>query len=667
MRMLLLKSLWVLSGLCCLAAACGAGAAESRDLAGIWRFRIDRDDRGLAEEWHKAPLAGDATIRLPGTMQSQGFGDPISVETPWTGTIVDRSWFTAPEYEKYRRPGHFKVPFWLQPERYYKGAAWYQREIEVPAAWRGRRVVLTLERPHIETRAWLDDRELGVNNSLSTPHVRDLGTAVAPGKHRLTIRVDNRLVVDVGINSHSVTDHTQGNWNGIVGRIELSATPPVWVENLQVIPRDRRSIAVRCTIGNATGRDQQVFARLEFAAPENALGPPPGVRLVSLKGPRTTFTAQYHLGPEAPSWDEFHPALYRVTASVNGEPPSSRTASFGLREIGASGTQFVINGRKAFFRGTLECAVFPMTGHPPTDVASWRRIIGIAKDHGLNLFRFHSWCPPEAAFQAADELGFYFHVECASWANTSTALGQGKPIDRWLYEEADRILAAYGNHPSFVLMAYGNEPAGEDKTYLNAWVNHYRERDGRRLYTSAAGWPEIAANQFHVTPAPRIQAWGRARLADQRAAARNHHGLPRVRPGARGPGHQPRDRPVVRLSRPRHGPGLYRAAQAEELRDLPRVARGARDGIAGPRLPDRIRRASGPLLQGRDRVGAADPGDGRLRTPGPVRLSRSGDRACRGARCALDIQGLHLGPRVPPLLQPHRAAGPAHQAGLHRG
>jgi beta-galactosidase/beta-glucuronidase len=149
------------------------------------------------------------------------------VQTPWTGQIVDRSWFTAPEYEKYRRPGNVKVPFWLQPERYYKGAAWYQREIEVPAAWQGRRIVLTLERPHIETRAWLDDRALGVNNSLSTPHAYDLGTAVAPGKHRLTIRVDNRLVVDVGINSHSVTDHTQGNWNGIVGRIELSATPSV--------------------------------------------------------------------------------------------------------------------------------------------------------------------------------------------------------------------------------------------------------------------------------------------------------------------------------------------------------------------------------------------------------------------------------------------------------
>ena len=88
------------------------------------------------------------------------------------------------------------------------------------------------------------------------------------------------------------------------------------------------------------------------------------------------------------------------------------------------------------------------------------------------LFRFHSWCPPEAAFEAADELGFYFHVECASWANQSTGLGLGKPIDRWIYAEADRILAAYGNHPSFVLMAYGNEPGGKDKEYLAAWVEH---------------------------------------------------------------------------------------------------------------------------------------------------------------------------------------------------
>ncbi len=197
-----------------------------------------------------------------------------------------------------------------------------------------------------------------------------------------------------------------------------------------------------------------------------------------------------------------------MTATIDHEAAGARSVAFGLRELLTSGTQFKLNGHKLFFRGTLECAVFPTTGMPPTDVASWKRLIGIARDHGLNLFRFHSWCPPEAAFQAADELGFYFHVECGSWANTSTSLGDGKPVDAWLYEEADRILTAYGNHPSFLLMAYGNEPAGKHEDYLRAWVNHYRSTDARRLYTGGSGWPQISANQFHVTPDPRIQAWG---------------------------------------------------------------------------------------------------------------------------------------------------------------
>ena len=91
----------------------------------------------------------------------------------------------------------------------------------------------------------------------------------------------------------------------------------------------------------------------------------------------------------------------------------------------------------------------------------------------------------------------------------STTLGDGKHIDRWIYEEADRILKYYGNHPSFVLMPYGNEPGGSKHAeFLAKWVTHYRAQDPRRLYTSASGWPQLPENQFHVTPEPRIQAWG---------------------------------------------------------------------------------------------------------------------------------------------------------------
>ena len=219
------------------------------------------------------------------------------------------------------------------------------------------------------------------------------------------------------------------------------------------------------------------------------------------------------LGADAQTWDEFHPALYALTVDLDvvvdgAHHREQRTVSFGLREVGVQGTQLAINGRPIFVRGTLECCIFPLTGYPPTDVDAWKRIIRVCQAHGLNQIRFHSWCPPEAAFVAADELGFYYQVECPSWANQGAAIGEGRPLDQWLYEEAGRILALYGNHPSFIMMAYGNEPAGRMVEYLGEWVTYRRKRDPRRLYTSGAGWPMIPENQYHNTFEPRVQLWG---------------------------------------------------------------------------------------------------------------------------------------------------------------
>ena len=487
-----------------------AGSAFASDdvlpLAGSWRFELDRADEGLVGGWGEGrTLSGE--IELPGALQAQGQGDDVSLDTPWTGQIVDRSFFTSPAYAPYREPGHVKVPFWLQPDKHYVGAAWYQRDLEVPAAWAGRRLVLVLERPHWQTMVWLDERFVGAADSLSTPHEHDLGTAVAPGRHRLTIRVDNRLVVDVGLNSHSVSDHTQSNWNGMVGALELRATAPVWIDDLQVYPRlASRTAGVRGRIGNATGRPGRGTLRLGLEPDAGA----PAARAIDVAWDAAggAFEAELPLGSAA-SWDEFQPALQRLVATLEGpDGRDAREVRFGLREVSTRGTQFTVNGRAAFLRGTLECAIFPKTGHPPTDVAAWQRIVSIAKAHGLNTIRFHSWCPPEAAFAAADALGFYYQVEVASWANGSTRLGGGLPIDDWLYREAARILKAYGNHPSFLLMPYGNEPAGRDSEYLARFVEHWKARDPRRLYASASGWPELPQNQFHVSPGPRIQAWG---------------------------------------------------------------------------------------------------------------------------------------------------------------
>jgi hypothetical protein len=473
-------------------------ANDTLSLDGNWRFQLDRADAGIAENWAAKKLSG--RLHLPGSLPEQGIGDAVTTNTVWTGRIVDKSFFTALEFAPYRQPGNVKLPFWLTPEKYYAGAAWFQRTVTIPADWQNRRVVLTLERPHWQTQVWLDGKNFGTNDSLGTPHEYDLGR-LAPGRHTLTIRVDNRRIVDVGENSHSISDHTQGNWNGIVGDLSLRATPTVWIEDLQVYPHvATHSATVTGTIGNVSGANGEagmlfyVDGKLEQSV----------VADWTTNG--GTFTGEIPLGATAPLWDEFQPAVRHLTAKLGD---AQRSTTFGLREISTQGTQFLVNGRKTFFRGTLECCVFPLTGHPPTDVDSWKRIITIAKAHGLNLIRFHSWCPPAAAFQVADELGFYFQVEAGSWANGSTTIGDGKPVDAWVYDETERILKTYGNHPSFVLMAYGNEPGGKNYgKFLTDYVAHFKQRDARRLWTSASGWPQLPANQFDVTPAPRIQKWG---------------------------------------------------------------------------------------------------------------------------------------------------------------
>jgi len=516
------------------------------DLSGSWAFQLDPNDVGVREKWYDESLP--ERLHLPGALQSQGFGDDVTADTKWTGSSNEQIWLSQARYEKYRQPGHIKVPFCLQPEKHYVGAAWYQRQIEIPTPWRNKHAMLTLERPHWETRVWVDGACVGRDDSLCTPHEYDLG-ALTPGAHVLTIRVDNRVIVDVGEWSHSVSDHTQGNWNGIVGRIELSARGDVWIDDLQVVPHvATKSVTVMGRIVDASGKPGSATVTLavepcdsewdeggsgkrslpmairEASVPiakTSGLDAATGPNLQSAMGSRIhvlwdtggTFTAEIALGDDAQTWDEFHPALYRLTAVLD-RPDTMRQVTFGLREVSTTPDKlFAVNGRKTFLRGTLECCIFPLTGHPPTDVEPWKRIIRICKTHGLNHIRFHSWCPPEAAFVAADELGFYYQVECGVWTNP----GNGTPVDKWLWNESERIVRAYGNHPSFVLFASGNEPHGPKREeYLTKWVAHWKEKDPRRLCTTASAYPLLPVNEYHVDYHPRgPKGWGGKDYADE--------------------------------------------------------------------------------------------------------------------------------------------------------
>jgi hypothetical protein len=489
--------------------ACNKNIEKRIDLSGTWKFAVDPKDKGVSEKWFTQSLTDK--VMLPGSMSTNGKGDDVSLNTQWTGQIVDSSFYKKPEYAKYREQGNIKIPFWLQSLKHYQGAAWYQKEVTIPGNWEGQNIGLFLERCHWESRLWVDSKEAGMRNSLGTPHIYDLTALLTPGKHTLTICIDNRTKeIDPGLNSHSISDHTQTNWNGMVGQLFLEARSLINMHNINVLPDIQgKKITVKINVKNPTSKAVKI--KLDIRA--KGAGAPAGQSAnFELIPGDNILSMSYPMGSDVKLWNEFHPNLYKLTAvltdPVSGIADTCQT-TFGMREFKAVGKQLQINGQPTFLRGTLECAIFPKTGYPPTSTEDWLRIFNICRAHGLNHMRFHSWCPPKAAFDAADQTGFYLQVECSSWANSSTTLGDGKPFDKYLYEESQRMVETYGNHPSFCMMLYGNEPAGKNQIpFLTGFVNFWKNKDSRRIYTSGAGWPNLEVNDYLSTPNPRIQGWG---------------------------------------------------------------------------------------------------------------------------------------------------------------
>lgn len=489
------------------------GFAQNKtiDLSGKWRFDIDRNDVGIIEKWFSKTLRDN--IHLPGSMAENRKGDDVTLNTQWTASIYDSTFFFNPRLEKYRQQEKLKLPFWLTPVKYYVGPAWYQKDVIIPADWKNDRVVLYLERPHYETRLWINNQEVGMQNSLSVPHEFDISGFLKRGKNQITLCIDNRTKdIDVGKDSHSITDQTQGNWNGIVGRMELQSMPKTFIEDIQVFPDVKNKKAVVKI--NIQGASSGVVTLNSESYNSNKIHKVPSVSAPFKSAENSTLVEiELPMGNDFLTWDEFNPNLYKLAGTVKTKQGTdTRETRFGMRELTIEGKYFYINGRKTMLRGTVENCVFPLTGYAPMDVESWERVFQICKSFGLNHMRFHSYCPPEAAMEAADLVGFYLQPEGPSWPNHGSSLGDGRPVDNYLWEEAQKIVKQYGNYPSFTMFAIGNEPRGRWVAWVSKFVNYWKEKDPRRVYTGASvggSWAWQPASQYHVKAGARGLEWGR--------------------------------------------------------------------------------------------------------------------------------------------------------------
>jgi len=430
-------------------------------LAGQWNFKLDPDGVGIKEQWFSKELAG--TAKLPGSLDEQGLG--------FKNTQKHLNHLTR-EYE-------------------YTGQAWYQKQVTVGQSWNDKRITLFLERCHWETQLWVDGCYVDTQNSLSVPHIYELTDWLTPGEHTLTVCVDNTPKINIGhtfgnmLWTHAITEETQTNWNGIIGKIELAATDAVWIDRVQTYPDfEKRSTKVKVTIGNITKLPVEGTLNITDLTDNTSIK---GVTFTAAKE-ITIVEVELPFAASPTLWDEFSPKLHKlnVTLSAKAEQKNyshRKEISYGLRNFKADGQHFRLNSRKVFLRGNLDCCNFPLTGYPPMTAKEWKDYLGIIKSYGMNHIRFHSWCPPEAALVAADELGIIFQMEPPLWDGHGLV---GSDINRatFILDEVDKIVDTYGNHPSFCLMSLGNELGKGDDPYLAYLVDYLKKKDPRHLYTS---------------------------------------------------------------------------------------------------------------------------------------------------------------------------------------
>ena len=449
-------------------------AQKVMDLSGEWRFQTDVMDfrRGSLSPRYNHKL--QSVITLPGITDDYKIG----YENPYS--YVDR---LTRLYE-------------------YMAPAWYQRDIEIPASWAGKRIVLYLERTHWLSSVWVDTKEVSRCDYISVPHRHDLTPFLTPGKtHRITICIDNRFQYDTHKWDHAHTEFTQINWNGILGEIKLMASEPLGIEDLQLYPQlQSGSVNAKLAVSCMTGKPCEAVARFRVTCPDG--------RVVTSSLPLHVSDSllvaekEIALAPDGEKvflWDEFHPDLYIVECALSPVNDSSAVhvvkTTFGMRSVGRDAHHITVNGHRVHLRGTVENAVFPKTGHAPVEDAPWERIMGIVKSYGLNHMRFHSWCPPDAAFRAADKTGVYLEIEMPMWGKD--ALPDERRYD-FFRREIRAILKEYGNHPSFLLYCNGNEIQG-NFDFIEELTSTAEKIDSRHLYSGSTARTRIPSDQYYIS------------------------------------------------------------------------------------------------------------------------------------------------------------------------
>ncbi len=334
--------------------------------------------------------------------------------------------------------------------RNHVGAAWYQREFEIPSPWleQDRVIILGFGAVDYFAEVWVNDVKVGEHEGGYLPFELDITSAARAGMNTLTVRVDDPLEIFPEV------PHGKQSWYGLLSGI----WQPVWVESraethiqqVKITP-SIDSVNLNISLSRSLPADQTFI--IEMIDPDGAL---------TIRAETSSLT--YQLPITTPQmWDIDSPNLYTLKVTLGDDEV---TETFGFRTIETRDGKILLNGRPLYLRAALDQDYYPDLISTPPSQEYIEDQFRKAKEMGLNCLRVHIKVADPRYYAAADKVGLLIWTELPNHSLLS------KDAKRRARETLAGMVERDGNHPSIGIWTIINESWGIDLTdpSQRAWL-----------------------------------------------------------------------------------------------------------------------------------------------------------------------------------------------------
>ncbi len=482
---------------------------EWMNLNGTWEFMTDSYDQGLRRGWNDGrELKRRITV-------------PFAYQTKLSGVN----------------------------DQQIHQCAWYARSVDVPAAWKGRDLLLHFGACDYRTTVWVNGVEVGHNQGGHVPFSFDIAPYVGDGPTRIVVRAEDTQDGYQPRGKQAVSglpkscDYycTTGIWQ----TVWLEPAPSVRIEELRLKPI--------LNVGDGDALEVRVLLHAPSIGWEVEVDLLDGDVLVA-QATRANAGAAPRLLLRVPNpkrWSPDSPHLYdvRVRLKSQGQVLDEVMSYAGLREVQLRDGKLLLNGEPTYLKMVLDQGYWPESGMTaPTD-AALRYDVEITKAMGFNGARKHQKVEDPRWLYWCDKLGLLV------WGEMPNARAWSPRAEELFVAEWERAVRRDYNSPAVITWVPLNESWGvpdlrEDHpaqfAFLERVVALTRRLDPDRPVIDNDGWEhtdvtDIVALHDYTPTAAKLRAryaetlaggplperiWGEGNTVRHFARGSRHHGQP---------------------------------------------------------------------------------------------------------------------------------------------